>query len=80
MQKNVYKFTLVTDQSSVAFILDSRRKSKIKNNKVQQWRMELAFYSYKNQVQTGEAKHWPTYLFSSILRKRVRVINIKKNS
>ena len=39
-------FTLVTDQRSVAFMLDSRRRSKIKNNKVQQWRMELASYSY----------------------------------
>ena len=29
-------FTLVTDQRSVAFMLDSRRRSKIKNNKVQQ--------------------------------------------
>ena len=39
-------FTLVTDQRSVAFMLDSRRRSKIKNDKVQQWRMELASYSY----------------------------------
>ena len=34
-------FTLVTNQRSVAFMLDSRRRSKIKNNKVQHWKMEL---------------------------------------
>ena len=37
-----HTFTLVTDQRSVAFMLSSQRRSKIKNNKVQQWRLELA--------------------------------------
>ena len=37
----------VTDQQSVAFMFDSRNKSKIKNNKVQQWKMELASYPYE---------------------------------
>ena len=29
------QFTLITDQRSVAFMLDSRKRTKIKNNKIQ---------------------------------------------
>ena len=43
---NRQTFTIVTDQQSVAFMLDSRRRTKIKNSKVQQWRIELASFSY----------------------------------
>ena len=32
-------FTLVTDQRSVAFMLDSRKKTKVKNNKILCWRL-----------------------------------------
>ena len=39
-------FTLVTDQRSVAFMIDNRKRSKIKNNKIQSWRLELASFSY----------------------------------
>ena len=35
------KFTLITDQRSVAFMYDNKRKSKIKNTKILNWRMEL---------------------------------------
>ena len=35
-------FTLVTDQHSVAIMLDNRKRSKIKNSKLQDWRIELA--------------------------------------
>lgn len=37
-------FTLVVDQRSVAFMLDSRKHTKIKSNKIQEWRLELASY------------------------------------
>ena len=37
-------FTLITDQRSVSYIFDSRRRSK--NGKVQMWRIELASFSY----------------------------------
>ena len=37
-------FTLITDQRSVSFTLDNRRWTKIKNNQVQKWRMELASF------------------------------------
>ena len=55
-------FTLVTDQRSVAFMLDSRRRSKIKNNKVQQWRMELASYSYDIIYRPGKRNVGPDTL------------------
>ena len=38
-------FTLVTDQRSVSFMLDNRKRTKIKNNKIQSWRLKLAHYS-----------------------------------
>ena len=55
-------FTLVTDQQSVAFMLDSRRRSKIKNNEVQQWRMELASYSYNIKYRPGKRNVGPDTL------------------
>ena len=35
-------FTLVTDQRSVSFMLDNRKRTKIKNNKIQHLRLELS--------------------------------------
>ena len=46
-------FTLITDQRSVSFMLDSRRRTKIKNDKVQKWRMELAPFSYVIKYRPG---------------------------
>ena len=40
------EFTLITDQRSVAFMLDKRKRTKIKNNKIQGWRLELAAFSF----------------------------------
>ena len=39
-------FTIITDQRSVAFMMDNRRRTKIKNDKVQCWRLELAGFHY----------------------------------
>ena len=47
-------FTLVTDQRSVSFMLDSRKRTKIKNNKIQCWRLELASYSYTIVYRPGK--------------------------
>ena len=55
-------FTLVTDQRSVAFMLNSQRRSKIKNNKVQQWRLELAAYSYDIKYRPGKQNVGPDAL------------------
>ena len=47
-------FTLVTDQRSVAFMIDNRKRSKIKNNKIQSWRLELASFSYTVKYRPGK--------------------------
>ena len=39
-------FKLVTDQKSVSFMFDNAQKGKIKNDKIQRWRIELSNYSY----------------------------------
>ena len=47
-------FTLVTDQRSVSFMSDNRKRTKIKNNKIQCWRLELASYSYNILYRPGK--------------------------
>ena len=47
-------FTLVTDQRSVAFMLDSRKKTKVKNNKILCWRLELASFAYNIRYRPGK--------------------------
>ena len=47
-------FTLVTDQRSVAFMLDNRKRSKVKNNKIQVWRLELASFCYTVKYRPGK--------------------------
>ncbi|KAL0839392.1 hypothetical protein ABMA28_016120 [Loxostege sticticalis] len=39
-------FILITDQQSVAFMLQAHHSSKIKNEKVERWRLELSAYKY----------------------------------
>ena len=39
-------FTLITDQQSIAFMFYQRKRSKIKNAKIQQWRFELGTFEY----------------------------------
>ena len=46
-------FTLVTDQRSVAFMMDNRKRTKIKNNKILNWRLELASLCYSVQYRPG---------------------------
>ena len=36
------KFKLITDQKSISFMFDNKRKSKIKSTKIARWRVELA--------------------------------------
>ncbi|XP_041366948.1 uncharacterized protein LOC121381669 [Gigantopelta aegis] len=47
-------FTLITDQRSVAFMLDNRRRTKVKNNKIQGWRLELSSFSYSIKYRPGK--------------------------
>ena len=52
-------FHLVTDQRSVAFMLDSRKRTKIKNNKIMCWRLELASFSYSIRYRPGSKNVGP---------------------
>lgn len=47
------KFNLVTDQRSISFMFDNRRRSKIKNAKIARWRLELSQYKYHISYRPG---------------------------
>ena len=47
-------FILITDQRSVAFMLDKRKRSKLMNNKIQDWRLELASFCYTIKYRPGK--------------------------
>ena len=53
------RLSLITDQRSVAFMLDSRRRTKIRNSKVQQWRIELPSFSYTIKYRPGKQNTGP---------------------
>ncbi|XP_055891822.1 uncharacterized protein LOC129927331 [Biomphalaria glabrata] len=48
------RFTLVTDQRSVAFMYDKQSKGKIKNEKIQRWRLELSCFHYDVLYRPGK--------------------------
>ena len=56
------RFTFITDQKSVAFMLDNRKRTKIKNNKILGWRLDLAPFSYSIQYRPGVANVGPDTL------------------
>lgn len=47
-------FRLVTDQRSVAFMFNNKLNSKIKNEKIQRWRLELAPFKYDIVYRPGK--------------------------
>ncbi|XP_054259409.1 uncharacterized protein LOC128984145 [Macrosteles quadrilineatus] len=47
-------FRLITDQRSVAFMFSDRNASKIKNDKIMRWRIELSFYKYEIIYRAGK--------------------------
>ena len=55
-------FTLTTDQRYVAFMLDNRKRTKIKNNKILEWRLELASFSYTIEYRPGKENVAPDTL------------------
>ena len=60
-------FVLVTDQRSVAFMLDARKRTKIKNTKIMCWRLELASFSYSIRYRPGELNVGPDTLTRATL-------------
>ena len=47
------KFKLITDQRAVAYMLDNFRKLKIKNLKIQNWKLELSGYRFDIEYRPG---------------------------
>jgi len=47
-------FKLKTDQRSVVYMFDNRKRTKIRNNKIQGWRLELASFSYTVEHRPGK--------------------------
>ena len=47
------RFTLITDQKSVSFMFNSKQSGKIKNDKIQRWRLELACYNFDIHYRRG---------------------------
>ena len=48
------QFSLITDQKSVAFMFDIKHRSKIKNDKILRWRLELSSYSFDISYRKGK--------------------------
>ena len=46
-------FTLITDQKSVSFMFNAKHAGKIKNDKIQRWRMELACFCFDIRYRPG---------------------------
>ena len=55
-------FVLITDQRSVAFMMDSRRRTKVKNNNILCWRLDLASFGYSIRYRPGKENVGPDTL------------------
>ncbi|XP_038652364.1 uncharacterized protein LOC119965671 [Scyliorhinus canicula] len=56
------RFTLLTDQRSVAFMFDNAQRGKIKNDKILRWRIELSTYNYDILYRPGKLNEPPDAL------------------
>ena len=56
------RFTLLTDQRSVAFMFDNKQRGKIKNDKILRWRIELSTYAYDILYHPGRFNEPPDAL------------------
>lgn len=48
------KFLIITDQKSISYIYDNKRKSKIKNDKIARWRVELSQFKFNIVYRPGK--------------------------
>ena len=70
-------FTLVTDQNSVRFMFDKTRSSKIKNEKINRWRIELGCYNFDIKYRPG-GDNVPADSFTRLFCTAVSTENIYK--
>lgn len=59
------KFLLITDQAGVKFTFDQTHTSKIKNTKIQNWRIELSEFRFDIQHRPGKSNAAPDALSRS---------------
>ena len=52
-------FTLITNQRSVAFMFDNRKRTKVKTNNILCWRIKLASFAYSVQYRPGKCNVVP---------------------
>ena len=75
-------FKLIMDQRSVAFMLDSRKRTKIKNNKIQGWRLDLAPFKYTIEYRPGSRNPAPdalTRAFCASLTTQSKLVDIHRS-
>ena len=53
------QFKLITDQKSISYMYDGRRKSKIKNDKISRWRVELSQFKFDIEYRPGKENQAP---------------------
>ncbi|XP_059840496.1 uncharacterized protein LOC132402033 [Hypanus sabinus] len=56
------RFTLLTDQRSVAFMFSNQQRGKIKNDKILRWKIELSTYNYDILYRPGRLYEPPDAL------------------
>ncbi|XP_059844624.1 uncharacterized protein LOC132404485 [Hypanus sabinus] len=56
------RFTVLTDQRSVAFLFSNQQRGKIKNDKLLRWRIELSTYTYDILYRPGRLNEPPDAL------------------
>ena len=69
-------FKLITDQCSVSFMLDLKHPSKIKNNKIQRWGLELAPYDFTTIYRPGNLNCAPN-IFSRAAAASISLPSLK---
>ena len=52
-----FPFKVLTDQRSISFMFDNAHKGKIKNEKIQRWRLELSCFQFEVQYRPGASNH-----------------------
>ncbi|GAA57739.1 retrovirus-related Pol polyprotein from transposon 17.6 [Clonorchis sinensis] len=68
---------LITDQRSVAFIYGNQQKSKIKNDKIERWKIELAGYNYDVVYRPGTDNCVADTLFRNLCANIAGTENLK---